>query len=198
MRHSKIDKLPPEIRDQIAALRAAGKTVDEIMEALKALELPPGALPVRSNLAVHVQGLDRLAEKVQRGRAIAEALVRHLGDAPESRQARLNIELTHSLITDLMLAQGEGDAAGRPVTLDPGQVHFLAKSLDHLARAQRSDLHATLELRKEIAAEQNERIDKAAEDVGAAAREAGLSAERIAELKARVAGLRIAPPEKSA
>lgn len=197
MRPSKIDKLPPEIRDQIAALRAAGKTIDEIMAALKALELPPGSLPVRSGLAAHVQGLDRLAEKVQRGRAVAEALVRKLGDAPESRQARLNIELTHSLITDLMLAQGEGDAGGQSVTLDPGQVHFLAKSLDHLARAQRSDLHATLELRKEISEEQNKRVDKATADIGHAAREAGLSAERIADLQARVAGLRITP-EKSA
>ena len=159
MRASKIDRLPPEIRDQIAALRAAGKTIDEIMDALKTLALPPGALPVRSGLAAHVQGLDRLAEKVQRGRAVAEALVRKLGDAPESRQARLNIELTHSLITDLMLAQGEGDEAGVPVTLEPGQVHFLAKSLDHLARAQRSDLHATLELRKQIEAEQKAKLD---------------------------------------
>ena len=197
MRHSKIDKLPPEIRDQIAALRAAGKTVDEIMTALKALELPPGALPVRSGLAAHVQGLDRLAEKVQRGRAVAEALVRKLGDAPESRQARLNIELTHSLITDLMLAQNENEEDGQPVTLDPAKVHFLAKALDHLARAQRSDLHATLELRKEIAAEQNARVDKATAEVGHAAKEMGLSAERIAELQAKVAGLRVAPSSPS-
>ena len=191
MRPSKIDKLPAEVRDQIAALRAAGKTIDEIMAALKTLELPPGALPVRSRLAVHVQGLDRLAEKVQRSRSIAEALVRKLGDAPESRQARLNIELTHGLITELMLAQGEAETSGVAEPPDASQVHFLAKALDHLARAQRSDLHATLELRKQIAAEQNARVDKAAEEVGHAAREAGLSAERIAELKARVAGLRI-------
>ena len=60
MRPSKIDRLPPEIRDQIAALRAAGKTIDEIMVELRVLALPPGALPHRSGLGLYIQRLDRL------------------------------------------------------------------------------------------------------------------------------------------
>ncbi len=192
-RPSKIGRLPDEIRDQIAAMRGRGHTIDEIMAHLRALDLPPDALPARSGLGMHIQGLDRLAEKVNKTRAIAEALVRRLGDAPESRQARLNIELMHGIVTDVALAVADQEEDGKPVTLEPAQVHFLAKSLDHLARAARADQEATLRLRQEMAREQNKRVEAAASGVAEIAREGGLSAERIAELQARVAGLRIGP-----
>jgi hypothetical protein len=152
-RPSKIDRLPQTVRDFIASARTDGRTIDEIMEAVIAeFELDAASLPARSGFGRHVQGLDRMAEKLNRSRAVADALVRRLGDAPESRQARLNIELMHGIVTDLALAAGDTSAEdGRAVTFDAEQVHFLAKSLDHLARAARSDVQTTLALRHEPA-----------------------------------------------
>ncbi len=192
-RRSKISQLPASIREQIAAWHSDGHTVEEIMASCRAEfpDLAPDAWPVRKNFGEHIKGLDKLAETIQRSRAIAEILVQRLGDAPESRQARLNIELLHSVVTNLMLEAAEGEKDGQPVTFPPDQVHALAKSLDHLARAQRADMAATLHLRKELAATQNARVAKAAADVAGLAKESGLSAARVAELQAKVAGLRI-------
>lgn len=145
-RKSKIDRLPLEIQDQIAELRAGGHTIDEIMAHLRLL-LNPADLPGRSGLGLHIQGLDKLAEQVNFGRKIAEALVRPLGDAPESRQARLNIELMHGITTKLLMSHLVASEDGEEVTLTAQEAHFLAKSLDHLTRAQNTDAKTILALR---------------------------------------------------
>jgi len=187
------------IRDQIAAWHSDGHTILEIMESCHAEfpDVPQEAWPGRIGFTRHIKGLNKLAETIQRSRAVAEALVQRLGDAPESRQARLNIELLHSVVTNLMLEAAEGGEEGQPVTFPPDQVHALAKSLDHLARAQRTDMESTLHLRKELAAQQNTRVAKAAADVAVIAKESGLSAKRIAELQAKVAGLRVEAGERA-
>lgn len=196
---SKIDQLPAAIRDQIMTWRRAGYSARKILQACRAEfpDVPAEAWPHVTNLCTHITGLEKLAETIQRSRMIAEVLVERFGDAPESRQARLNIELLHSIVTNLMLEAVDGEKDGRPVTIPADQVHALAKSLDHLARAQRTDMEATLHLRKELASKQNARIAKAAADVAGIAKESGLSAERIAELQAKVAGLRIESFDKS-
>lgn len=152
-RPSKIDRLPSEIREEIGALRERGYTIEEILGHLRALDIPHEAQPSWSGLQRHIQGLDKLSERLQRHRVVAEALVRRLGDAPESKQARLNIEMMHTIITDLGMAVGDGDGDGEPVTLDPAQVHFLAKALDHLERAEKNNIETTLKLRDVKAAE---------------------------------------------
>ncbi len=48
--------------------------------------------------------LAKVSERIRRGREVAEALVRKLGDAPESKITRMNVELVHSVITDLKMA----------------------------------------------------------------------------------------------
>ncbi len=167
-RPSKIDRLPSEIRDQIGSLRERGFTLDEIMEHLHHLDgVAPGSLPSRSGLGRHIQGLDKLSERLHRSRTVAEALVRKLGDAPEGRQTRLNIELMHAMVTDLFLA-AEGGEDGQPVTLDAKTIHDLAKAVDHLTRAEDRDAQHILKLqeqaekraRAKVLAEQAEALDK--------------------------------------
>ncbi len=148
-----------------------------------------GAEISRSALGRHVKQLEAVGEKIRRSRDVAEALVKKLGDAPESRQARLNIELMHTLVLDLLTGGEDAES----VTLDPEQAMMLGRALRDLAMAQKADADLTLKLRQELAQRQNARVERAAEDVAKAASEAGLSAERIALLQAKVAGLRIDP-----
>jgi DNA-binding transcriptional MerR regulator len=166
-RPSKIDRLPPEIRDLISGLRDRGFTLDEIMEHLHHLDgVSPGDLPSRSGLGRHIQGLDKLSERLHRSRTVAEALVRKPGDAPEGRQTRLNIELMHAVVTDLFLA-AEGGEDGQ-VTMDAKTIHDLAKALDHLTRAedrdaqhiQRLEVRAERRAREKVLAEQAAALDK--------------------------------------
>jgi hypothetical protein len=184
-RPSKIDRLAPEIRAEIAAMRDRGATIDEILEFLLACPLPEGALPVRSGLGAHIQELDKLAERVRLGRAITQGIVRPLSDNPDSPQTRANIELMHLMVTKfLMAATGDGEG----VVFNPKEAGEIAKTLNNLAMARHVDAKTTLEL-EEHARRERER-DAAKEGPAKGAKEGGLSPERVKELQERVAGVR--------
>ena len=190
---SKISRLPSTVRDKIAELHNEGLTIDEIMAHLQQLDLPPGRLPHACNLSRYVKRLDVMAAEVQQSRDIAKIIVDRLGDAPETRQARLNIELMHGAITEIFFARAaqKEEEEGHSATLSPAQAYLLAKSLALVTHAERTDQNATFNLRTEIAAEQNRRVEAAAKAVAKVAKEEGLSAERVAMLQAKIAGLRI-------
>jgi hypothetical protein len=155
-RPSKIDRMPEEIRDAITALRGEGRTIDEILEHLKRLNGVFDDMPSRSGLGRHIQGLDALAERANRGKVIAEALVSKLSDAPESRQARLNVQLIHGLVTEVIMNIADAAQTGQPVAMGPKDIHDLAKSIDHLSRAAKNDAQLTLELREHAQSAQDE------------------------------------------
>jgi hypothetical protein len=190
-RPSSISRLPPEIRAEIGRLREAGRTIDEILAHLRAMDVAVS----RSALGRHVRGMAELGEKLRRSRAVAESLVRELGDAPESKTARLNIELLHTAILDLFLKAGGGaeegvDEGGRAALAgNPMGAMMLAKALEHLTKASRHD-QAFIERVEARAAARAKR--EAAAAVDAVARERGLSAEMVAVIKAGIFGVKAA------
>jgi len=178
---SKADRLPGILKEGLAELWLSQRyTLDQIKGWLDDLAsgrrsmLPPELatiaesvaigtddLPSRSGLGRHFKGLDALAERLQRSRTVAEALVKKLGDAPEDRTARLNIELMHSIVTDLVLASGAGeDGEAASVTFDAESVMFLARSLKDLASAKKADADVVLNLRKAMQAELAKKVDQ--------------------------------------
>lgn len=207
-RPSKVDKLPDPLREGIAQLWHSGRYgLDEILRHLRdlsegrrtmlppeldvAVSVPPDALPSRSRLHAHLQGLDRVAEKVGRSRAVAEALVKKYGDEPESRTARLNIELAHAALLDLFLAEGDGagpdgeGAPAAPVTLDPEGVMFVSRAIKDLASARKADAELALKLQQEFARKVDARLKAIAADP-AAVPEAASPAEAKAALLRRI------------
>ena len=208
---SKVKKLPPEIRELISELHNTHAwTLDQIAAALRDLaagkrpSLPgalppeltdppavdPESLPSRSGLHRHIQGLDRLADRMQRSRAVAEALVRKLGDAPEDRTARLNIELMHSAILDLFMGAEPTEDGGeaQAVTLDPESAMLLAKALKDLSSAKNNDAALIFKLREQAETKTKAAAVKAAESV---AREKGLSKETIAAIRSQILGVKV-------
>ena len=106
-RASSIDKLPEEIRSEIGRLRQNGRSIDDILAHLKKLD---GIAPVsRSALGRHLKGMEKIGERLRRSRQVAEAVVKELGDAPESQAARLGIELLHSAILELFMNVEAGE-----------------------------------------------------------------------------------------
>lgn len=197
-RPSKMDQLPDGLRAGIEALWTSQRyTLDQLQgfladltsgkrsmlppELADAPAVPPDALPGRSGLHAHLQGLDKLAERLQRGRAVSEALVRKLSDAPEDRLFRLNVELLNNAVTDIFLAMEEGEN-GRPVTLDPEVIMLLGKALKDAAAAKKADTETTLKIRKEALAE-------AAKAVKAVARAQGLTKETADAIASNILGL---------
>jgi hypothetical protein len=196
MRPSSIDELPEEIRAEIGRLRTQGATIDRIVEHLRGLV--GSALdeaPSRSAIGRHVKKMAFIGEKLRRSREVAEALVRELGDQPASKAAQLNIELLHGAVFDLFnradpasgdleLVDGDGRAA---LAGNPEGIMMLAKSLDHLTRASKSDVEfvAKVEAR---AAEKAKREAVAA--VEAISKAEGISGKTMAAIKAGIFGVR--------
>ena len=188
-RPSSIDRLPDEVRVAIGRLRQSGHTIDEILAHLADMQSSVS----RSALGRHVKGLDAIGEKMKRSRIVAETLVRELGDAPESRAARLNIELLHSAILDLFMKSADGEEVNRAgkaaLEGNPEGTMMLAKALDHLGRASKTNVEF-------LAAAERRAADKAKAEAVAAvetvAKTAGLTGETLAAIKAGIFGVKAA------
>jgi len=168
-RPSTIQRLPAELRDLIGELRERGRTIDEILSKLRELDVDVS----RSALGRHVKQIDAIGSEIRRSRAVAESLVRQYGEAPESRTARLNIELMQGLVTRLMFAED-----GEAIQFEPKDAMMLATALQKLAQAAKQDADREVLIRKEFAKKLDDAI-AAAEEAG----ERGLSLERLAELR---------------
>lgn len=119
--------------------------------------------------------------------------MRELGDAPESKTARLNIELLHSAVLDVMMRAEDGEMIdGRArAALDgnPEGVMMLAKALDHLGRATKTNVDAIAAVEKRAAERATKEAVAAVEKV---AKAGGLTAETLGAIKAGIFGVRAA------
>jgi hypothetical protein len=189
-RPSSIDRLPSEIRVEIGRLRGEGHTIDQILSHLA--DMRSHVAVSRSALGRHIKGFDKIAEKMRNSRVVAEALVRELGDAPESKTARLNIELLHGAINDLFMnhLEGEGgvDNDGTAAMQgNPEGVMMLAKALDHLGRASKSNVEFLALAEKRAADKAKAESMQAVEEV---AKTAGLTADTVEAIKSKIFGVR--------
>ncbi|MFZ2470195.1 MAG: DUF3486 family protein [Parvibaculum sedimenti] len=176
-RLSKIDRLPSELKELIGRLRDQGRSIDDILTKLQ--ELEPDLDVSRSGLGRHVQKIDAIGSRLRESRAIAEAVIAKLGENPDNRTARLNIELMHSNLMSLLAAQ---DDDGEAIQLDAKEAMFLAGAIKDLASAAKTDQDRELKIRQEVAKEAAKIADKV---IGAA----GISAEFREKAKADILGI---------
>lgn len=203
-RKNAIERLEPEIRDVIGRLVDRGRTLDEIIEALRPLEADVS----RSGLHRYLKSQAKLGERLRHSRAVAEVLVRRDGEETQSRLAAANIELVHSFIFGLLekaeeaeeqaAAEAEAHADGWRATMDgkekpisilasPKEMHAVAKSLDHLASAAKKNQDFIAEAEKRAEAKAKKQAVAAAEEVG---RQRGLSAEVLDAIRAGILGVK--------
>lgn len=175
-RPSSIDKLDPQIRDLIGQLRDRGRTLDEIRARLS--DMLGEDAPSRSALHRHIQGLDEIAEEMRRARTMAEALVRGIGDEPESKVAQLNIQLAHTALFKMLSNDGQ------VVRLDPEEAMLAASAIQKLTSASKTDNDLRTAIRKEVAAMMAKELDEEART------NKGLTADMVASLKARFLGIK--------
>lgn len=183
-RQSTIKRLPPAIRDRIGALLDQGRTLDEILTHLESMDVQVS----RSALGRYKQHIDKVSERIRRSREVAEAIVRNQGDAPESKTARLNIELLHGVILDMISQLPDGaetpderDAQSVLLTLSPRGAMEMAKAMDHLARASKQDADLIAKLREEARAEAKAEMTKRVAELGSAEDIKNLSNEELEE-----------------
>ncbi|WP_323034573.1 DUF3486 family protein [Pararhodobacter sp.] len=179
-RRSSVDALPQEVRDWIMRLRDQGATYDQILAKLRELDTLSVPVPSRSALHRHLQEAERVKEMVARQRMIAETMVRELGEVDDSKVARGNIAMLHTILTRVQVAalDAASDGEGK-LDMSPGEIMQLAKAIDHLGKSAKDDVARTLAIEKRAAEKAR---SMAAESASRAARERGLTTEDIAAI----------------
>jgi hypothetical protein len=180
-RPSTISRLPPQIKEKIASLRDQGRTLDEIMNALNAMDVEIS----RSALGRYTKRMDRVATDLRKSRELAQAVARQFGDKEVSQVARTNMELTHTLLMKLMV--GNDDEESAPVILKPQEAMFIATAIEKLTKAGKVDFEAQLLAAREQ--ERREATAQAAEKAADTARSKGLSEDLIHAIKANILGV---------
>jgi len=182
-RPSKIDALPDHVKSYIGELRRKGHTLDSILAHLRLIEVDDVS---RSGLGRHVQKMEVISQRMAQSRDLATSLVDKFGAEPDNRLARLNLEMMHSIMLDVMTAVQVNPETGETssVSFDAEQAMFLARALQSLASAQKTDQDRAIKMEEEI----KKQAAKAAEGV---AKRRGLDAETIKDIRETVLGMRV-------
>lgn len=175
-RKSTIDKLPVELRKEIARLRdERALSIDDILAHLR--KLAPDAEVSRSALGRYTKRIDAMGAILKDARDGANALVAQLGERGEGDVQRMNVELAQSLLTRFMISE-----TGEPVRLDAKEASFLAAALKNLTAASRDNAAFLETVEKRVRA-------KAAELAKSAAKAAGISGELADQIAAKILGV---------
>ena len=169
-RRSSIRRLDPKIVTEINGLLERGRTLDEILEALRSLGVSEVS---RSALGRYKQSYDEVVASVRESRQIAEVLVREFGTETEPKAMRANIEMMQALVSRL------GREITRGESLDVKQIAMLSGALESLGRASKTDLETMAKLKEEARREAEKKVEEAARK--AASESAGLTPEQALE-----------------
>lgn len=178
-RVSTIRRLPREIRDEIANLRESGRTIDEILEHIRTMDVDVS----RSAMGRHVKEIDEIAREIRQQREIAIAISKDIGAKTQGELARGNIELLQSLI---MRAAGASSTSGK---FDAKELMFFAKAVSDLSKGAKLDIDAQIVIAKEKA--RQEATEKAADVAVKEAKRQGLSADTVNAIKSKILGVDI-------
>lgn len=185
-RKSTLLKLPKEVREYIAKIREDGSaTLDEIVEALSE-EFNVDVS--RSALHRYTKRVDAVTKKIRNSRYIAESVAKHFGDKPASDIARVNIEVLHTIIMDILMVEPDEDAVDGQPKVDAGDAMKIAIALEKLTKAHKTDTDRELKIREEA---EKAAMKKAADIVDKASGDKGLSPEQVKELKEKFLGVKV-------
>lgn len=186
-RKSSLLKLPSEVRTYIAKIREDGSaTLDEIVEAIQD---EFGVDVSRSALHRYTQQVDAVTKKIRDSRFIAESVAKHFGDKKASDVARVNIEILHTIIMDILMVDPDADAVDGNPQVNAGDAMKIAIALEKLTKAHKTDTDRELKIREEAA---KQAMKQASEIVETTGKEKGLSPEQVKELKTKFLGIKAA------
>lgn len=143
---SSIDRLPDEVKSSIAGLRRQGRTIDEILDHLRQLDVDVS----RSALGRHVKSLAEIGEQLRRSETMAKFIVDRFGEETDERVGRANMRILQGALLEI-LTEDRVDEDGQPITLSAKEAKELALSLQRLVAAQRMDAEREIRMRAEFA-----------------------------------------------
>lgn len=174
-RKSTVAVLPQEVVAEVNRLIREGCTIDEILRALA----PLGAPVSRSAMGRYVKGARESMEKYRQAQEVAKVWVDKLEAEPSGDVARLLPEMLRVVAFQSLTTMGEAEKPAKAM-----DVMLLAKALKDIAGTTK----VNIDVEKQLRAMRTE-VKKAATEVAATARSAGMSEELVAAIRTRVLGV---------
>lgn len=173
-RKSSVTQLEPDLREAVdAAIREGRATLDEIVTMVRGM----GGEVSRSALGRYKLTFERGMEVYKASQEMAKVWTQRLEEDPESDVARLAAQVLSGVALNTAQSLINADEA-----VPAGELHFLAKALDHLGRFSKNTTENILRIRKEVAAQ-------AADKVQETGRKLGLSPEALETIRREVYGI---------
>lgn len=184
-RPSSIDKLPPDILEQLhALLRDPRVTQLDVTARINELLDARGEEPVsKSAVNRYKLRMDEAGAALRQSREIAAMWIGKLGAAPQGQVGQLTNEIIRTLALDLSLAIQNLTNGGH---IDDEMLPETVKMVKHLAEAQEKLEKAASENERRAAQIREQARKEAAEAAEEAAKKAGVSADGIAALRAAI------------
>lgn len=179
-RKSSIDLLPAEIRDALHELLR-----DPAVSQLKATQKVNALLEAeghderitKSSVNRYSQRMDAIGEKMRQSRQIADMWIGKLGNQPQGQVGKLLNEFTRTMAFETALHMSEGEDPVPPKLLKE-----LSLSIKHLEEAASVNEKREREIRRQMA-------EEAATAVDEAAKQQGLTADSVAQIKSQILGI---------
>lgn len=175
---SSIDRLPETVREAIAGLRRQGRTIDEILDHLRSLDVEVS----RSALGRHVKSLAEIGESLRRSETMAKFIVEKFGEETDDRVGRANMRILQGALLEILTEERIGED-GEPVTLSAEEAKSISLSLQRLVAAQRMDAERQLRMEAEFARRAAAKVDKLGKQLGWTADTATRVREQILGVK---------------
>lgn len=191
-RRSSVKQLPTSVINALNFhLEKERLTLDDLCEWL---EREHGYKISRSSLHRYSKDLSDVRMQLRQSREIAEGFARELGpDAVTGKQGALLIEMVHSLLFKFIqgeMSEDDEDGAG----LTSKNFMELCRAIKDVAGANRLNQDFETKLREQVQREERDKAAAAVDAVASDLGEKGMSADTVAQIKARILGIK--PPEK--
>ncbi len=185
-RPSSIDRLPPDILERLHALLrdpriSQTQTVAEINAILE--REGAGQRISRSALNRYAQKMNAVGERLQQSRQVAEMWIAKLGAAPQGEVGKLVNEILRTLAFDLTLTLQSGEITEARAPAVAKMLKEMSIAMERLEKAASENVKRTEEIRRQAA-------EEAAEVAEKVARQGGLSADSVQELRRAILGVR--------
>ncbi len=184
-RPSTIEQLPPDILEQLQALlRDPRVTQLDATARINAVLADKGEEPVsKSAVNRYAVRMDQVGERLRQSRAMAEMWIAKLGAAPQGQVGLLINETLRTLAFDLTLKLQEGELTDENMPAVIDNLKHLSLSVMRLEKAASENVKREQEIRQQARAEAAEVAEKVA-------KQGGLSAESVQELRRAILGVK--------
>lgn len=180
-KHSKVTKLPPEIRATVDSLLIEGVTIEKIVETLNGLvaegDLDQKDVPSKSSVGRYGKGFMAQLERLDLAREQAKVIVKRAqGDGLVMEEAAANLVMNE--IMKILLPEN-----GKPIK--PKTVGSIALAISKLQSSSATRERVKIDVRKDMAAFARQ----TAKEVGGMAKKGGLSKQAVDEIKNKILGI---------